>query len=119
MLNSFFSSSAPTDHILLSNRCFAYASLDMFPEALDDAEHVVKARPDWPKGYYRKGAALYGMSRYEDAAVAFLQCLALDQKVTSAKDQLSKVPFCNFIFMFVLILLYDFCANIKSVIFRN
>ncbi|XP_005112882.1 LON peptidase N-terminal domain and RING finger protein 3 [Aplysia californica] len=81
---------APSDHLLLSNRCHAFASLDMFSEALDDAELVVQLRPDWPKGYFRKGAALYGLGQYEDAAVAFLQCLALDQKVTSAKDYLSK-----------------------------
>lgn len=31
------------------------------------------------------------MACYEEAAVAFLQCLALDQKVASAKDYLSKV----------------------------
>ncbi|GFR68572.1 LON peptidase N-terminal domain and RING finger protein 3-like [Elysia marginata] len=81
---------APCDHLLLSNRCHAYASLDKFQEALTDAELVVKLRPDWPKGYFRRGRALYGLGHYEDAAVAFLQCLALDQKVSTAKEYLSK-----------------------------
>lgn len=81
---------APCDHLLLSNRCHAYASLDKFQEALEDAELVVKLRPDWPKGYFRRGRALFGLGHYEDAAVAFLQCLALDQKVSSAKEYLSK-----------------------------
>ena len=63
----------------------------MFEESLGDAERVIHLRPDWPKGYFRKGAALYGLGQYEDAAVAFLQCLALDQKVTPARDNLSKV----------------------------
>ena len=88
---------APCDHLLLSNRCHAYASLDQYQEALADAEHVVDLRPDWPKGYFRRGRALYGLGHYEDAAVAFLQCLALDQKVSSAKEYLSKVFFANWL----------------------
>jgi len=79
-----------TDHVLLSNRCHAFVELDRFTEALEDAEKCVELRPDWPKGYFRKGRALYGLGKYEDAAVAFLQCLALDQKISSAKDYLSK-----------------------------
>ncbi|CAL1540144.1 unnamed protein product [Lymnaea stagnalis] len=81
---------APNDHLLRSNRCHAYASLDRYEDALADAELVIQLRPDWPKGYFRKGCAIYGLGCYEDAAVAFLQCLALDQKVSSAKDYLSK-----------------------------
>jgi len=80
----------PSDHLLLSNRCTAYGCLDKFTEALGDAEQVVHLRPDWPKGYFRKGTSLYGLGKYEDAAVAFLQCLSLDDKVSSAKDYLSK-----------------------------
>jgi len=81
---------APSDHIILSNRSHALAALDLYTEALKDAEKVVDFRPDWPKGYFRKGGALYGLGQYEDAAVCFLQCLALDQKVSSAKEYLSK-----------------------------
>ncbi|XP_059144291.1 LON peptidase N-terminal domain and RING finger protein 3-like [Physella acuta] len=81
---------AQQDHLLLSNRSHAYSSLDRYEEALRDAEAVIKIRPDWPKGYFRKGCALFGLACYEEAAVAFLQCLALDQKVASAKDYLSK-----------------------------
>lgn len=87
-----------TDHLLFSNRSYAYASLDRFDEALDDAENVVRLRPDWPKGYFRKGAALYGLGRYEDAVIAFMQCLALDKDVSSAKEFLSKV---NSIIMYI------------------
>jgi len=79
-----------TDHLLLSNRCHAFIALDNFMQALEDAKNCVALRPDWPKGYFRKGTALFGLGQYEDAAVAFLQCLALDQKITSAKDYLSK-----------------------------
>ncbi|KAK3597512.1 hypothetical protein CHS0354_041930 [Potamilus streckersoni] len=81
---------APRDHILLSNRSHAYAALDKYKEALEDAEKVVMLRPDWPKGYFRKGTALYGLGHYEEAVVALLQCLALDTSVSTAKLLLSK-----------------------------
>ncbi|KAH9513489.1 LON peptidase N-terminal domain and RING finger protein 3 [Bulinus truncatus] len=81
---------SPNDHLLRSNRSQAYASLDQFEEALADAEVVIQILPQWPKGYFRKGFAMYGLGKYEEAALAFLQCLAIDQKVSSAKDYLSK-----------------------------
>ncbi|XP_061189367.1 LON peptidase N-terminal domain and RING finger protein 1-like [Saccostrea echinata] len=81
---------SPRDHLLLSNRSHAYASLDRFSEAMEDAEKVVELRPDWPKGYFRKGCAQFGMNLFEDAVVSLLQCLALDSEVESAKDYLSK-----------------------------
>ncbi|CAG5117190.1 unnamed protein product [Candidula unifasciata] len=79
-----------TDHLLLSNRSHGYALMDRFEEALVDSQQVVQLCPDWPKGYLRKGCALYGLGRYEEAVVSFLQCLALDQNVSSAKEYLSK-----------------------------
>jgi regulator of sirC expression with transglutaminase-like and TPR domain len=53
-LQLFFLSAAPQDHLLLSNRSHAFASLDRFREALEDAERVIKLRPDWPKVSYLK-----------------------------------------------------------------
>jgi len=41
--------SVPQDHLLWSNRSHAYSSLDRNKEALEDAEVVLKLRPDWPK----------------------------------------------------------------------
>ncbi|KAK3100163.1 hypothetical protein FSP39_015593 [Pinctada imbricata] len=81
---------APSDHLLLSNRSHAFASLDRFKEGLEDAERVIMLRPDWPKGYFRKGCSLYGLGQYEDTVVSFLQCLALDPSVVTAKSYLSK-----------------------------
>jgi stress-induced-phosphoprotein 1 len=31
-----------------------------FDKALDDANKVVEIKPDWPKGYTRKAAAMHG-----------------------------------------------------------
>ncbi|XP_069131502.1 LON peptidase N-terminal domain and RING finger protein 3-like [Argopecten irradians] len=81
---------APNDHLLLSNRSHAYVALDKNEEALRDGELVIKLRPDWPKGYFRKGCALYGLGRYGDAVVVLLQCLAMDSTINMAKTYLSK-----------------------------
>ncbi|KAL8606237.1 hypothetical protein ACOMHN_012869 [Nucella lapillus] len=78
------------DHLLFSNRSHTYASLQQYEKALEDAEHVVAMRPDWPKGYFRLGNALYGLGRNEDAVMAFLQCLALDSDILLAKENLSR-----------------------------
>lgn len=49
-----------SNHVLYSNRSGSYASLKDFDNALTDANKVVEIKPDWPKGYTRKAAALHG-----------------------------------------------------------
>lgn len=50
----------PTNHVLYSNRSGAYASLKDFEHALEDANKTTEIKPDWAKGWGRKGAALHG-----------------------------------------------------------
>lgn len=50
----------PTNHVLYSNRSGAYASLKDWSKALDDATKVTEIKPDWAKGWGRKGTALHG-----------------------------------------------------------
>jgi stress-induced-phosphoprotein 1 len=53
----------PTNHVLYSNRSGAYASLKDFGKALADASKTTELKPDWVKGYGRKGAALHGLGK--------------------------------------------------------
>ncbi|KAJ2971017.1 hypothetical protein NQ176_g7901 [Zarea fungicola] len=50
----------PENHILYSNRSAAFASKKDWDAALKDAEKTTELKPDWPKGWGRKGAALHG-----------------------------------------------------------
>ena len=48
------------------------------------------------QAYFRRAAALAGLSSYEESAYAYLQCLSLDPNVTSARTALAKVKYICF-----------------------
>jgi len=68
----------PLDSAFYSNRCAAFMGLNKIEEALKDAESCIKTKPDWVKGYYRKGVALITLQRHEEAAAAFKLALQLE-----------------------------------------
>ncbi|CAI5704879.1 unnamed protein product [Peronospora farinosa] len=68
----------PNDHVFYSNRSAAFLSLDDALHALEDAELCIKTKPDWPKAYSRKGAALHSLKRYDEATAAYNDGLKLD-----------------------------------------
>eukprot|EP01135_Chromosphaera_perkinsii_P012040 Nk52_evm3s2578 gene=Nk52_evmTU3s2578 len=57
----------PNNHVLYSNRSACYASLKDYQLALNDGIQAVNLKPEWPKGYSRKGAALAFLGKYEEA----------------------------------------------------
>ena len=74
----------PTNSALYSNRSASYLQaakqmgIDTRTMALRDADKVIELRPDWFKGYSRRGDALFKFERYSEAAVAYERALALD-----------------------------------------
>eukprot|EP00960_Hanusia_phi_P077617 768717-Hanusia_phi.AAC.8 len=62
----------PNNHVLYSNRSASHAGL----HALKDAEMCISIKPDWGKGYGRKGAALHGKGDFEGALKAYKDGLA-------------------------------------------
>lgn len=75
--------------MLYSNRSAALSSLARYQDALEDAEKVVSLKPDWGKGYGRKGAALYGLKRFGDAVTAYEEGLSFDAANEQLKQGLS------------------------------
>ncbi|PKI85493.1 hypothetical protein MVES1_000072 [Malassezia vespertilionis] len=57
---------------LLANRSAAFNGAEAYVEALCDADAVVKIRKPWSKGHFRKGQALTGLKRYEEARAAYM-----------------------------------------------
>lgn len=78
------------NHVLFSNRSAAYAKQGKYDVALEDAETVVRLKPDWPKGYSRKGTALLYLQRNQQASEAFQSGLALDPNNQQLKEGLTE-----------------------------
>ncbi|KAM0884682.1 hypothetical protein ACQ4PT_030823 [Festuca glaucescens] len=66
------------DETLYSNRSLCYLKIGKAREALFDADVCIAKRPEWVKGYYRKGAAHMSLKEYEEASEAFQDGLELD-----------------------------------------
>ncbi|KAJ1481900.1 hypothetical protein T484DRAFT_1559584, partial [Baffinella frigidus] len=55
------------NHVLFSNRSAAYAGLKKWEKALEDAETCISLKPDWGKGYMRRGSALHELGHLQEA----------------------------------------------------
>ena len=60
----------PSDETLYSNRSAAYAKLDRYKEALNDAKRAISLQPKWAKAYSRAGLAALKM-RDDEASYWF------------------------------------------------
>ncbi|KAI1384341.1 heat shock protein [Hypoxylon trugodes] len=81
----------PSNHILYSNRSAAYASKKDWANALKDAEKTTEIKPDWPRGWGRKGAALHGSGDLIGASDAYEEGLKLDPNNAGLKSSLASV----------------------------
>lgn len=84
----------PTNHVLYSNRSAAFLGKGDYGSlhaALGDAVECIRLAPRWPKGYARKGAALHGLKRWDEAIAAYKQGLEADDDSQMLKDGLRAV----------------------------
>jgi stress-induced-phosphoprotein 1 len=81
----------PENHILYSNRSAAYASKKEWDNALQDAEKTTEIKPDWAKGWGRKGAALHGKGDLLGANDAYEEGLKHDASNAQLKSGLASV----------------------------
>lgn len=79
------------NHVFYSNRSAAYLSKGWSDSALKDADKCIEIKPDWPKGYGRKGAALHGLKRYDDAIKIYETALEKFPEDPSLKNALDEV----------------------------
>ena len=79
-----------TDHVFYSNRSACYSSLEQYEEALQDGAKCVSLKPDWPKGYTRKGLAEFFLRKYDESAETYKAGLKLAPEDASMKEGLQK-----------------------------
>ncbi|KAL6637599.1 hypothetical protein ACP70R_025171 [Stipagrostis hirtigluma subsp. patula] len=68
----------PADAVLYSNRSFCHLKMGEGQDALRDANACIRQRPQWTKGYFRKGSALMLLKEYKHACDAFMSGFKLD-----------------------------------------
>jgi stress-induced-phosphoprotein 1 len=68
-----------TQHVFYSNRSAAYSAKGDFQHAVNDGNLCIQLKPDWVKGYNRKGCALYAMKKYDEAIATFKDGLKVDR----------------------------------------
>lgn len=64
------------NHVYFSNRSAAYLKKGDANNALEDAASCIGLKPEFTKGYSRKGAALHSLKRYNDSVGAYEEGLA-------------------------------------------
>eukprot|EP00271_Cylindrocystis_brebissonii_P014292 TRINITY_DN35604_c0_g1_i1.p1 TRINITY_DN35604_c0_g1~~TRINITY_DN35604_c0_g1_i1.p1 ORF type:complete len:393 (+),score=83.40 TRINITY_DN35604_c0_g1_i1:266-1444(+) len=62
---------------LCSNYSLTLLKLNRFDEALSAADRCVKAKPEWQKGHFRRGEALFALRQYREAREAYSEALQL------------------------------------------
>ncbi|KAL6637601.1 hypothetical protein ACP70R_025173 [Stipagrostis hirtigluma subsp. patula] len=76
----------PADATLYSNRSLCHLKIGEAKDALHDANACISLRPEWPKGYYRKGAALMSLEEFKEASDAFMDGVKLDPSNVDMQD---------------------------------
>ncbi|KJE89097.1 stress-induced-phosphoprotein [Capsaspora owczarzaki ATCC 30864] len=80
-----------TNHVLFSNRSGAYAGMKDYKKALEDADKCIAIKPDWAKGYSRRGAAHFFLGNLEEAEQAYKAGLEIEPANASLKQGLQDV----------------------------
>ena len=73
----------PNDPILYSNRSAMHLNLSEFDQSLADAEKAISLKSDYAKAYLRKGKALEGLNKIEEALNTYK--LGLEKDKTNAQ----------------------------------
>ena len=73
----------PSDPILYSNRSAMHLNLAEYDQAITDAEKAISLKPDYAKAYLRKGKALEGQQRLQEALDTYK--LGLEKDKTNAQ----------------------------------
>ncbi|KAK1791096.1 hypothetical protein P4O66_002134 [Electrophorus voltai] len=78
----------PKEHKFFGNRSFCYERMQQYEKALTDAVVAVQLNSTFIKGLFRKGKALVGLKRYNEACLTYKEILKLNSSCTEAAQEL-------------------------------
>ncbi|KAL7722222.1 TPR repeat protein [Entamoeba marina] len=81
----------PNDHLSYSNRAACYQKLGEHSYAIKDADKCIEIKPDFIKGYNRKGFSHYCMKEYHKALAEYEKALKIDSSNQEALSGISTV----------------------------
>ncbi|KAK2583443.1 hypothetical protein KPH14_009417 [Odynerus spinipes] len=67
----------PQNYSLYSNRSFVFLKMQQYHFAMEDALMTIQLKPDWMKGYFRKGEVESQTFRFSEAMKSYYKALAL------------------------------------------
>lgn len=77
--------------VYYANRAFAQIKLENYGFALEDASEAIKSDPNYAKGYYRKGSALFALGKYKNSLAMFKRVLEMVPNDQDAKEKYSVI----------------------------
>ncbi|KAJ1819587.1 hypothetical protein LPJ60_003682 [Coemansia sp. RSA 2675] len=71
--------------LLYSNRSAAAFALGKYATAVSDATKSIELRPEWAKGYFRRGEALLALGRIRDSYASYRRAAAMEPHDTHVR----------------------------------
>ncbi|KAM3939449.1 LON peptidase N-terminal domain and RING finger protein 1 [Leptodactylus fuscus] len=81
----------PSDLILRVYRAEAYAALYEYGKAHEELDFVLSKQRNWPEVYFRKAKVLQETGNLYESLRFYLQCLALDEEFSAARDKTEQI----------------------------
>lgn len=78
----------PNLHVYYTNRALCHIKLENFDLAVADCSKAMELKPDFPKGYYRRGVALAALGKFKEAVRDFEALAKIAPQDTNVRERL-------------------------------
>ena len=80
----------PNNYAIHSNRSLAFLKMQQFYLAYQDAKRTIELKPDWAKGYFRKGEVEYATFHFDKALTSYTKAFCLQKDDRSLMDAMKR-----------------------------